>query len=226
MPQIFLSAHQMRALDRLAVTRFAIPSLILMENAGRAVADEVLRSLPKKGKRSVVVICGKGNNGGDGLVCARHLQNSGVRVSVFLTDDPREMKGDAKVNYEIIRRMGLLAPVLRRPEGWRSGQRCLKRASVVVDSLFGTGFSGEADVFFSRVIAAINCYGKTVVAVDVPSGLDATTGRPALSCVRAAKTVTFAYPKRGFLNREAAPFLGRVVVRDISIPPAALKLLP
>lgn len=208
-----LTREQCRDLDRRAMTDFAVPGVVLMENAGR----EMARLLLSRGVAGpVVVCCGKGNNGGDGFVIARHLDNAGVPVRVLLFADPATLEGDAAVNYGILARSGLAVEVL--PE-----KVDLAGAEWVVDALFGTGLTVAPRPPFDAVIAAINASGARVLAVDIPSGLDADTGKPLGAAVRADLTATVAALKVGFAAPEAAKWLGEVHVVDMGAPRAALR---
>jgi NAD(P)H-hydrate epimerase len=219
---MILSREQVRAIDRRAIDEFGIPGVVLMENAGRGAA-EVLLSLGPQG-RGVVVCCGKGNNGGDGFVIARHLDNRGVPVRVLLFAKSDELTGDAAINCEIVRRSGVPLEVRGgQPVDVEALRRELAAASWVVDALFGTGLAGAVRPPFDQVIAAINASGAQVLAVDIPSGLDCDTGAPLGPTVRAQHTVTFVAPKVGFAEPAAGAWLGTVHVVDIGAPRAALS---
>src|SRR5262245_25447385 len=187
-----LTRAQVREIDRRAIEEYGVPGVVLMENAGRGAA-EVLLSLGVGGP--AVICCGKGNNGGDGLVIARHLDNRGVGVRVLLFARPDELTGDAAANYRIIERSGL--PIVIEPDlGTLLAER--SAATWVVDALFGTGLTGAVRPPFNGIIAAINGSGRPVLAVDIPSGLDCDTGLSPGPTVRAAHTVTFVAEKVGF----------------------------
>jgi NAD(P)H-hydrate epimerase len=217
---MLLTRDQARALDRRATDEFAVPSIILMENAGRKMA-ELLLHLGIQGP--VVVCCGKGNNGGDGLVIARHLDNAGVAVQVLLFADPAGLAGDAAVNYAIVARSGI---PLTAPGADATGLAAdleavrvlLARADWVVDALFGSGLQGAIRPPLDAVIEAINASPARVFAVDIPSGLDSDTGRPLGPTVRAHHTATVVALKKGFVEPEAQPWLGQVHVVDMGAP--------
>jgi NAD(P)H-hydrate epimerase len=205
-----ISRDQARELDRRAVDEYGMNSLVLMENAGRGVADR-LCNLGLTGP--VLVCCGPGNNGGDGFVVARHLDLRGIPVEVLLVVQAK-LRGDALANYRILERSGvqirqcpdgLVIPVLREPD-W------------IVDALLGTGAQGEPRPAMARAIAAINASQARVLAVDLPSGLDCDSGQPASHTVRASETCTFVAWKRGFSNPAARAYLGVVHVLDIGAP--------
>lgn len=207
------TAAEMRAIDARTTDEYGIPSLLLMENAGAAVARRALAMVD--GGR-VAVYCGKGNNGGDGLVVARHLASAGCDVRVYFGQEPDAMRGDAAVNLGIVRRIGLPLHSLSAPprQPWA--------ADLVVDAVLGTGLKGEVAGPAAVLIETIRRSAAPVLAIDLPSGLDSDTGRLALISVRARWTVTLALPKIGlalYPGREAA---GRVEVADIGIPRALL----
>ena len=216
-----LTRDEARALDRRAVGVFAVPGIVLMENAGRAMA-ELLLSLGVSGP--VVVACGKGNNGGDGLVIARHLDIANVSVHVVLFDDPAEATGDAAINHAIVARTRIARTLLAglgfddvRLRG------ILHNADWVVDALFGSGLRGPVRPPYDRVIEAINASGAKILAVDIPSGLDADTGMTPGPTVRATHTATVVAPKRGFAAPEAFAWTGRVHVVGMGAPRELLE---
>src|SRR5262245_13420968 len=195
-----LSREQIRDLDRRAVEEFGIPSLVLMENAGRGAAD-VLISLGVRGPAAIC--CGKGNNGGDGLVLARHLALRGFRATVHLFADPKELTTDAAVQWDITSRLNLPRRVWQHSEiAAESLQREWYRVEWLVDGLYGTGLTGPIREPHDCVIASMNEAAANIFALDIPSGLDADSGRPLGAVIRARHTVTFAAPKLGFDNTE------------------------
>ncbi|MBI3910239.1 MAG: NAD(P)H-hydrate dehydratase [Armatimonadetes bacterium] len=210
------TAAEMRDIDRRATAEYGIPSLMLMENAGRAVAEVVRERLPRRDAR-VAVVCGRGNNGGDGFVAARHLWNEGRPVTVWLTVEAERVQGDALVNLEIVRRLGM--PLQICPHA----APAQLEADLVVDALYGTGLKGEIRGVGAEFITAIEKAGAPVVAVDIPSGLDADTGTWANACVRAEVTVTFGLPKVGLLVWPGRGRVGDLRVADISLPPPLLS---
>jgi NAD(P)H-hydrate epimerase len=218
---MLLTREQVRAIDRRAIDEFGVPGAVLMENAGRGAA-EVLASLGIRGR--VVVCCGKGNNGGDGFVIARHLDNREVPLRVLLFAKPEELSGDAALNYHILSRSGVPLDVRGgRPVDEESLRRELAEAEWVVDALFGTGLAGAVRPPFDQVIAAINASPAKVLAVDIPSGLDCDTGAPLGPTVRAHHTVTFVALKKGFASPAAREWVGTVHVAGIGAPRAALS---
>jgi NAD(P)H-hydrate epimerase len=212
----FLTRAQVRAFDKHAIEQLGIPSVVLMENAGRGAAL-VLQALGIHGP--VVIACGKGNNGGDGLVIARHLANMRCDASVLLFARLEELSPDAAIQWNIVRKMGLPAEIASRPLDEMQLAATFARAEWIVDALFGTGLTGPLREPFDRVIALINASAARVLAVDIPSGLDCDTGEPLGAAIRAEHTVTFVAPKLGFCNPAAAACTGRVDVVDIGIAP-------
>ena len=219
-----LTCAQVRELDRLAIEHLAMPGIILMENAGRNAAEVALAELARGAGRGAVVLAGAGNNGGDGYVIARHLHNRGAAVRIVALKAPSELTGDAAINAEICRRMGLGIVVVEQAGRLPS----LEGAALVVDALLGTGFRGQVREPIAGAIERINeagAGGARVLAVDVPSGLDCQSGRPSNATVRADVTVTFAAYKSIFDEPGAAEFAGRVVVADIGVPPGLLEMV-
>lgn len=191
-------------MDRVAIEELGVPGVVLMENAGAAVAREVMALCRHTDLRRVHVLCGTGNNGGDGFVAARNLLLSGHGVTYEIVGDPERIQGDALTNLRILRSLGL------EPSS-RSGE------AVLVDALLGTGSSGAPRGAIAQAIREIRASGLPVVAVDVPSGVDADSGAVPGEVVRADVTVTFGYPKPGLLLYPGAAFAGRVVVDAIGM---------
>ena len=216
---IRLSRQQSRAVDRIAIERYGLSGLVLMENAGRGTAELLLHKIEESETAGPIVICcGKGNNAGDGFVIARHLAINGQDVFLLLFSPPGELAGDAAVNFHIVEQMGLpLRVVLTAEDRAFAGER-LAAADWIVDALLGTGTSGEVREPSRSAIRAINAAGKRVLAVDLPSGLDCDTGEPLGECVRATVTATFVAAKTGFDAPAAQPFLGTVEVVSIGAP--------
>lgn len=209
------TAEQMREFDRRASEEFGVPSIVLMENAGRSVFEVVRDRLVDLNGKHVTIVAGRGNNGGDGFVVARHLREAGARVSVFLHGKPEDIRGDAKANLDILLESGVEVPSITSSDEITAA---LADSHAVVDALFGTGLRGEVTGLPADVISAVNAAGKPVVAVDIPSGMDADTGEILGVCVDADCTVTFALPKIGLLTYPGAVRVGELIVADIGIP--------
>ncbi len=210
-----LSRTQVREIDRRSIEEFHIPGIVLMENASRGVADAVteeLVALRGKPNGSVLILCGGGNNGGDGLAAARHLHNRGNSVRIGLTTDSSKYHGDALINWQIVQAMGL-SVFDATPEAIRAS-----KADLIVDAIFGTGLTQPPRDPFREIVEAIESTGIAVLAVDLPSGLDCDTGLPLGVAVRARRTVTFVAEKIGFSKAEARTYTGRVTVAEIGCP--------
>jgi NAD(P)H-hydrate epimerase len=213
---MYLSRQQVREVDRLAVEAYGVPGVVLMENAGRGCA-ELLLQLGVHGP--VVICCGKGNNGGDGFVIARHLDNQQIPVRVLLFGQPEELRGDAASNFQIIAKAGLPIQTIARETitaDWLNEQ--WQGAEWLVDAIFGTGLSGTVRAPFDVLIESINASGRNILAVDIPSGLDCDTGEPLGLAVQAQHTATFVALKKGFANAAAQQWLGQVHVLTIGAP--------
>lgn len=214
-----LTRTQVRAVDQIAIDRFGIPGIVLMENAGRGAADWLLEL--GCGER-IAILCGAGNNGGDGFVIARHLANRGRQVSILLIVPPEKIRGDAAVNLRIVQAMQLPLEVLDPVANPATLTARLSNADWIVDALLGTGATGSVREPYATTIRLMNASGKPILAVDLPSGLDADTGEPSGACVRASATATFVARKPGFDRPAAAEFLGQVRVIDIGVPQAVI----
>ncbi len=226
---LVLSREQVRRCDRIAIERFEINGLVLMENAGAAAARLIL-SLPDDiASSGVCVVAGVGNNAGDGFVVARHLSNANVPVEVILCGSRERYKGDAEANLRIIERMGLPIICLESepPEAAAAVIRShAAAADIIVDAMLGTGAAGAPREPIRSAIEVINDLQKiqkTVVALDIPSGLDCDTGQPIDSAVRADHTVTFAAMKKGFQSPEAGKYTGDITVASIGIKTSLLQ---
>lgn len=210
-----LNRSQARRLDRLAMDEYGISGLVLMENAGRGVADK-LHALGIAGP--VVICCGKGNNAGDGFVLARHLDLRGYEPRVLLWAKPSELTGDAAVNYQILEKTDVPIEVFADAHDPDRLEKKLAGAAWIVDALLGTGARGEPRPPLDRVIDQLNASPGAKLAVDLPSGLDCDTGRPAQHTVRAEHTCTFATAKPGFFVPGAEQYTGKLHVLDIGAP--------
>jgi NAD(P)H-hydrate epimerase len=215
-----LTRDQVREIDRRAADEFGLPGLILMENAGRGC----VLSLQRHGCWGPVVICcGKGNNGGDGFVIARHLDAAGIAVKILLFADPIALRGDAAANFAIAKKSRLPMVVLPATVSTDEVDAHLMGAEWIVDALLGTGAKGNPQPPISTAIERINASPAKKFAVDLPSGLDCDTGEPATPTVRADVTCTFVARKIGFANSSAAALLGMVEVVEIGVPRVLLQ---
>jgi hydroxyethylthiazole kinase-like uncharacterized protein yjeF len=207
---VYLTAEEMAEADRIAIEEFGVDVVMLMENAG--LETGILARKMFGGNvagRKVCCIVGKGNNGGDGLVAARHLHNWGAKVRVVLGAEKKDVRDVPAKQLRILEKMGV---EIYGPAGGFGG------ADLLVDSLLGYGSKGDPREPVASLIRKINLSGIPVLAVDVPSGLDATKGQPNEPCVVANATVTFGLLKTGFLNQESRRFVGELYLADISLP--------
>lgn len=213
------TVEEMRALDRAAMSRFGIPELLLMENAGLAACAAIEEAMPVKG-RHILILCGVGNNGGDGLVVARKLHSRGALVRIVILGSPGGFHGAARSNLEICERLPLQRILLRDPGDLAPH---LPWADLVVDGIFGTGLSRPVDGLHKEVIEAVNRSGKPVCSLDIPSGIHGDTGRPMGTAIQASFTVTFGLPKLGNLLYPGFEHCGRLLTTHISFPPSLME---
>jgi hydroxyethylthiazole kinase-like uncharacterized protein yjeF len=220
-----LDARQMREADRRTIEDIGIPSLVLMENAGRQVVAAIEAIQGEDLDGSVAVLCGRGNNGGDGFVVARTLLQRGIDVSVFLFGRVAEVRGDARVNLDILGRLGLTVVEIDDSQAWELHFSEVKDAALIVDAIFGTGLRAPLSGFLETVVADVNGSGIPVVAVDLPSGLSADSHEPIGPCIDATVTVTLAAPKLSLVLPPAEGHAGDVVIADIGIPDGVIEEL-
>ena len=215
---------EVRELDRRAIEEYGIPGVVLMENAGRAVAEEALKMLPTHDTKRAAILCGKGNNGGDGFVAARHLYNHGFGVKVYLLCKAGEVASspDAYTHLKIVQKMGLpIKEVLTGVEA-RAILPELKGFDLLIDALLGTGLAGEVREPYKTLVQGMNATGVPVLSVDIPSGLDCDEGHVLGAAVKATRTVTFILPKVGFFKDQGPSHVGELVVANIGIPKQGL----
>lgn len=210
-----MSREQVRDIDRRAVEEYGLSGAVLMENAGRGAA-ELLMSLDSNGQ--VMVCAGRGNNGGDGFVIARHLENHGIDVRVLVFGGREQFRGDAAINLHVVERAGTSLRFFGNPIDAQDLQAELNDAEWIVDALLGTGTRGEIREPYGTVIRTINNAAARVLAVDLPSGLDCDTGQPMGTAVRADHTATLVARKLGFDAPGAQAYTGTVHVIDIGVP--------
>jgi NAD(P)H-hydrate epimerase len=212
-----LTAEEIQRIDRLATEKFHIPSCILMENAGKGIADYIISRARMK-FTSAAVICGTGRNAGDGFVVARYLfiKKKAVKVAKFKPDN--EYAGDTAGNLKILRALNI--PILDISQSTMEDVREIIHSSdVLVDAIFGIGINKSVDGIFKDVITEMNTSGKCIVSVDIPSGLNPDTGEPMGVAVSANYTLTIGFMKRGFLSAKAKKYTGKIHVIDIGYPP-------
>jgi NAD(P)H-hydrate epimerase len=212
------TAEQMQELDRKAIETYRIPGIVLMENAGRGATEAILNAFPDIRNMNVAIIAGKGNNGGDGFVIARYLLNQGVSVKVFLLADPKAPRGDAETNLHILTRMKGEVISVPSSKDFQKMKKDCEKFDLLIDAIFGTGLDAEVRGYYREAINHLNTLQKPIVAIDIPSGLDADTGKPLGTAIRASLTITFGLPKAGLLISPGLDYVGELKVIDISFP--------
>jgi len=219
---LIMSREEVRAFDEFAINTLGIPGVVLMENAGRSCAELIKEKLAGVERPKVCIFCGTGNNGGDGYVIARHLLNGGFKVVVVLCGDCKKIKGDAKINLDILEGLGQPIEQLTLEKG-NIGERVEPLADgcdMVVDGLFGTGLSGQISGEYKELIESINRLKYPILAVDIPSGLDCDSGKVLGAAIRATYTVTFVAVKKGFTVTESAKvYTGEIFIASIGVEP-------
>ncbi len=206
-----ISSDDARRLDKIAVEKFSIPSIVLMENAGKNTAEIILKKLAKRQPRQVAIFCGGGNNGGDGFVIARHLSNNDVKVKVFTVQEISKYSGDALINLNIIQKIKI--PIVDI-----SAQKIkIPKTDLIVDALLGTGTKGKIREPYKKIIQKINSAKIPVVSVDIPSGIDADTGKKQGIAVKSNLTVTMVAIKKGLRIHDGRKCAGKIIVTDIGL---------
>jgi NAD(P)H-hydrate epimerase len=217
-----VTSQQMREIDRKAIEENKLSGLALMENAGLRIFQSLKYIYADLRLKKIVIFTGSGNNGGDGFVVARHLYNYGVKVKVFLLAPSNKIKGEAGDNLNIINKMGVELIEVETVK-LEETQEAIQNSDLIIDAILGTGLHGRVTGLKAKIINLINAAGKEVVAIDVPSGLDADTGKIEGPCIKVAHTITLALPKIGLLLFPGASYAGKVTVEDIGIPAYLLK---
>ena len=221
-----VKASEMQEMDRLTIEEIGIPGVVLMENAARGASRVFLAHFAPPRNSRVLILCGRGNNGGDGYVMARVLSEAGLKVSVLVLAEFNQIGGDALVNLNILRHMGMEILEVPSETQWKKQRHLLKDCEFIIDGLLGTGLHSPVRGFYARVIEEVNRANKPVTAIDIPSGLNADTGQVMGVAVRADLTVTFGFPKIGQLVFPGAGLVGRLVRIDIGIPDAVAGRIP
>lgn len=207
-----------RGLDSWAQAKLGISTLMLMENAGSEVA-RIARDISKKSKpQKVAVFCGRGNNGGDGFVAARHLICKGVPVKVYLVGRKRDLKGAALKNFNILENLGEAVYKINTIDDLSKLNRGIRSCGLIIDALLGIGISGKVKEPLAAIIAFLNTTQIPILSVDTPSGLNVNTGIPCGACIRAKATVSFVAAKKGFLRNKASKYTGKLYIANIGFP--------
>jgi NAD(P)H-hydrate epimerase len=213
-----LTAAQMREADRFTIEEIGIPSLVLMENAGRQVVAAIEAAYEERLTGRVAVLCGRGNNGGDGFVVARTLLQRGIEAAVFVIGSLAEVRGDARINLDILGRLGVTVVEVNDEQSWELHFSEISQCTLIVDAIFGTGLKSALSGMMETVIADVNASDIPIVSIDVPSGMSADTAHLIGDCVHASMTVTLAAPKLPLVLPPAEAYAGDVVIADIGIP--------
>src|ERR1700730_17530590 len=220
-----LNSAQMREADRRTIEDIGIPSLVLMENAGRQAVAAMEAMYGDLTERQVAVLCGRGNNGGDGFVVARTLAQRGVDVSVFLIGRVADVRGDARTNLEILGRLGLTVVEVADSQAWELHFSEIGDCTLIVDSIFGTGLNAPLSGLMETVVADVNASGIPVVSIDLPSGLAADSHQAIGDSIEAGMTLRLAAPKICLVLPPAETRAGDIVIADIGIPSDVIQAL-
>jgi hydroxyethylthiazole kinase-like uncharacterized protein yjeF len=212
---ILLSSRQAKRIDSLIQKRFLLSTLVLMENAGRAVAEQLLPNLNSKSK--IAFFCGKGNNGGDGFVACRHLLSNGFRSDVYLAADSKDVKKEARMNLDILLKLKQKIISVKK-NNLLELKKKIYHYDYIVDALFGVGLVNNVEGVSRGVIEAINESGAFCLAIDIPSGLNATTGNIMGASIKADETVTFMAKKIGMGYGKGKLLCGKITIKDIGFP--------
>jgi hydroxyethylthiazole kinase-like uncharacterized protein yjeF len=219
-----VSVKEMRAIDTAAIKGLGIPGIILMENAGQSVVDAMDDFIDMEGVSKVTVVCGKGNNGGDGFVVARYLMNQGFVVDVYVVAESlTSISGDAKKNLDILKKLGFKPQTVKTKQDIGKLRASIYSSDIVVDAIFGTGFSGKLRGIAELVVRELNESGIPIVAVDTPSGIDSDIGLVAGTAIKAELTVTMGMPKQGQFLYPARHYVGELYIADIGFPEQAAE---
>ena len=219
-----VTAKEMQEIDKETIQSFGIPGQVLMENAGRGAFDMLVRFFPNITSKRICVLAGRGNNGGDGFVVARYLLQMGIKTRIFLLSTREKVTGDALANLILLEKLisetgqGTITPI---PDlaAFKAQQTTFVHQDIFVDAILGTGLSSDVRGYFKKVIQEVNCIGKPVFSIDIPSGLDSDTGQPKGCAVRAKATATFALAKAGQLLFPGREYTGQLEIINIGIPP-------
>ena len=216
-------ANQMREIDKKAIEDFGISEIVLMENAGRKVAEAVCQVLGTVSKKSICILSGSGNNGGDALAAARYLSNFGARIKVFLIGNKNHRTESLNTQMKTLRAMGTELQILETDRAWERLQVTLRFSDAIVDGVLGTGFTGQLRPAVLRLVRLVNSTNKPVISIDIPSGVEADSGQVGETAINATYTVTLGLPKFGHYICPGASYVGKLIVDDIGIPSQLLN---
>jgi len=210
---IAVTGNEMKAIDNYCIEKLGIPGIVLMENA----ALKVIKNIDLDKFNSFTIICGVGNNGGDGLAVGRHLIVEGKDVSIFVIGNLNKASEDFSINYSILKNMKIEIKAIEDEENLKDLIVCIKKSDMTIDSIFGTGLTRDVEGLYRDVIANINEHSKYILSIDIPSGIDSDTGKVLGICVKADKTVKFQLMKKGLVDYE------NVIVESIGMPKMAIE---
>ncbi len=217
-----LTSQQMKSIDRRVIKDFGIPGIVLMENAGVQAAHFIIDSIEEIASKNILILCGIGNNGGDGFVVARHLYNHGLCPEVKLIGEGTKVRGDALTNLKIAKKMNIPIEEIKTEAAWGKFRPHLLNFQCIIDALLGTGLQGAPKGIYKIIIEDINESLSEVVAIDIPSGLSGDTHRVPGAAVEADHTITFCCPKVPHIFPPAEDYIGNLEIADISIPDQAV----
>src|SRR6478609_4182933 len=220
-----LNTQQMREADRRTIEDIGLPSIVLMENAGRQTVAAMEAAFEELASSHVGVLCGRGNNGGDGFVVARTLAQRGIEATVFLLGSVSDVRGDARTNLEILGRVGVTVVEITDAQEWELHFSEISECDLIVDAIVGTGFHGPLTGLLESVVADVNGLGVPVVAIDLPTGVSADSHELEGEAIEASMTVTLAAPKVPLILPPADAYGGDLVIADIGIPGAVIDEL-
>jgi hydroxyethylthiazole kinase-like uncharacterized protein yjeF len=212
-------ADEIRKIDKYCIENIKLPGIVLMETA----AIRVVENIDISKYDTFVVICGKGNNGGDGFAVARHLYLKGKKLSVYLVGSENGIDGDAAINFSVLKNMGIKIQSINNVEDINELRENIEGSDVTIDALFGTGLARNVEGIYDTVITVMNENSSYIISIDVPSGFDSDTGKVHGNCVRANKTISFQMYKCGFLNYGSDKYTGKIIVEDIGIPEVVIN---
>ncbi len=213
-----ITSKEMAAIDNYCIEKLGIPGIVLMENA----ALRVVQNIDLKNHNSFTIICGVGNNGGDGLAIARHLITEGKNVEIFILGNSSKGSKDFKTNYNILKNIDADIFNISKKNDLNILKNSLATSDIVIDSIFGTGLSRDVEGLFSEAINLINKESKYIIAVDIPSGLSANTGDVLGTAIKGNKTITFQLMKKGLIEDKAKDYIGQIIVEPIGMPEIAI----
>ena len=219
-----VTAAEMKAIDRFTIEEVGIPGVVLMENAGRGAFKHIKEYFLRHLQEAVIgVLCGKGNNGGDGFVVARYLHEEGYLVHAFLFGKKEQVKGEAAINLKIAEKLGVPIVEILDENRWREAREYLIACDLIIDAMLGTGLNSEIRGLIREAVSFLNeTFPGLIVSIDIPTGLSSDTGQPLGDAVRADLTVTFGLPKVGQIVYPGAHYVGDLEIVDIGIPPQVI----